>query len=125
MFVESGGDTNIGATTYSSRGWIAGSTNLLFSAIDAGSSLDLSSIDSWDGSYTHTTSGAISQLVLADGGSIDLSGLATIVSPTNPEDRLDFTTRNGGSILLTALTSVSGAGRTRFDIEAGTSLVDL
>jgi hypothetical protein len=115
LSVVNGGDMSIGATT-----WSTARVGSVLSAMSAGSLLDASSLQSIDAAWDDNTGvPAITSVTASSGGVIDLSGVTSLTPPVRAEDRLDFNV-NGGSIVLSALDSISGGGATRFNVTAGT-----
>ncbi|MDF1554658.1 MAG: hypothetical protein P1P84_16420 [Deferrisomatales bacterium] len=103
--------------TYSSAGTPATAT--LFSSVNPGSLLDLSSLESLSAAF-HPTSGLpmAHTITASDGGAIDLSGLEIITSPARTLDRIDFTLSDTASMDFSALHTIGGAGVTRFSVAA-------
>ncbi len=122
FFVNDGLSYTVAATTYDSQSSYAGNaTQTSFSAQQAGSLLDLSSILEWDASWNDNQSSwtTVQKVEASDGGVVDLSGLQTLLTPDRVEDRVDFVVSSGGTIDLTSLHTISGSGQARFDTAAG------
>jgi hypothetical protein len=102
------------ATTYSTTGYRYANFSL-FSAANPGSVLDLSSLESLNLAWNDQDGTAYASTISAtDGGRVDLSGVVRLTSPARGEDRIDFVQTTGGSIDLSSLEIIEGAGRTRF-----------
>ncbi len=111
---------DLAATTYSSTGLnYRGSTYTLFSASDDATVLDLSSLQSINAGFNdgQTNWTTIQRITATNNGSIDLSELQAVTTPSHISDRLEFVISTGGSIDLSSLQSVSGGGNIRFDID--------
>ncbi len=102
------------ATAYSTTGYRY--VNFaVFTAANAGSVLDLSSLQSLNFGWDDQDGTAYASTVSAtDNGRVDLSSVMRITSPARAEDRLDFVQTTGGLINLGALATIDGGGRTRF-----------
>ena len=121
----------LGGTTYSSQGLtfiVAGvgtTTTNLMTASDAGTLLDLSSLQSVDAGFPPASDDRNRHEITASGGAtIDLSGVTTITSPVSYNDWVRFNVSDAGSLInLNTLTTTmsAGRGRTRFDA-SGASL---
>jgi len=109
-----GGTLTFAASSYSAAGLTAGNYTL-FSATGAGTTINLSSLqtlnDSWDdgwgGVRVHTISASNS-------AAINLSKVQNLVGPVRGEDRLDIVTASGASIDFSGLQSITGSGQVRF-----------
>ncbi|MCY2951766.1 MAG: hypothetical protein NTU53_07280 [Planctomycetota bacterium] len=119
-FILSGGKTlAVNTPTYSAVG--VGASASLISLSGSGTSLDFSTVktlndgfnDSWGGVNVHTIS-------VASNASLDLSNTQNIISPARGEDRLDFVVSSGGSVNLTSLQTITGAGQVRFVVDSPT-----
>ncbi len=118
-FLVSGGQTfaGVAATTYSSLSFFGGGD--FFSATDAGTLLDLSSLTSLNFDQDHGGS-PIYAIAARNGGTIDLSGLTNVVG-ARVGDSLRFEVGTGGSIDLSGLQSITGNRNVRFTSD-GTAL---
>jgi hypothetical protein len=121
IFVVNSGST-LSATgplwSYSSTGLPV--TNTLFSSMNTGSLLDLSSLQSLnagfnDGSLTIR----IHTITASDNGVIDLSGLESLTAPARDEDRLDLNVSDTAVINLSSLATIGGGSRTQFNVSGG------
>ena len=108
-FGSSHGD--LAAGSYASTGLnAAGTTYTLFKSSGTGSNLDLSSLGSINAGFDDGWPGPTHQHIVAEaGGHIDLSGVDTITSSARAEDWLRIYL-NGGSIDLSSLASITPAG---------------
>ncbi len=121
--VTAGGQLHAGSSvwSYSSTGLPNSGLNLI-TASGAGSLLDLSGMSSLNAGFNSSNGNVHAHNLIAnDGAHLDLSGLQSITGPTDSEDRLDIQTATGGSIDLSALSTLSSsAGKIRFSIVDGT-----
>ena len=109
---------NLSATSYSCAGLDGQYT--IFSATDAGSVLDLSTLtaiaaDRWTGTNL------VYSVRASDNGTVDLSGVTSVSVPTYETiDRIEFIATTGGTIDLSSLQTVTGGvGEARFTASAG------
>ncbi len=98
IHVRNGSSYRVADTAYVLGGRRDGSLTF-FSAADAGSSLDLSSLQSVRVDSNHRFGSSNYSVSASGGGSIDLSGLTAIVGAPESDDFLQFVA-NGGSIQL-------------------------
>ncbi|MBT8439408.1 MAG: hypothetical protein KJO91_06740, partial [Gammaproteobacteria bacterium] len=93
----------------------------LFLATDPGSVLDLSSLQNLDDGFNDANGSVSLHTVTASGGgTIDLSGLVSVIAPARAEDRLVFDLADATStITLTRLASIDGGGQTVFSLIGG------
>jgi hypothetical protein len=102
------------ATSYSTSGYRYANFTL-FSAANAGSLLDLSSVASLDLAWNDQDGTVYASTISAsDSGVVDLSGVVSLALPARGEDRIDFVQTTGGLINLASLDRITGAGRARF-----------
>ncbi len=112
---------DLAATTYSSTGLNAYNSNyLLFSVTGAGTTLDLSSLQSFDAGFNdgRDYNFTLQRIEATAGGLVDLSGLQTLNGPHQRDDQLDIIINSGGSVDLSSLASITSAlnGTVRFDV---------
>ncbi|MCA8961155.1 MAG: hypothetical protein KDC38_11610, partial [Planctomycetes bacterium] len=128
-----GGTLVIGAVAYSSVDLFGNSCGThqlsLFTADGPGSSIDLSTILTFDAGFIGNANPCVidrQQVFANNGGSIDLSGVTMLTAPTRHEDAIEFRADDGSSIALTALASITSAssGRTRFEV-VGSGTIEL
>jgi len=131
------------APTYSSQGLTAeNTTHTLLSVDGTGSVLDLSSLQTLNGSFNDNSGyTTVHRVAATNGGVLDLSSVQNVTGPIRGEDRLEFVLNSGGVLDLTGLQSVNGGyvrfqlnapsymlpalsevARTTFDLAAGTTL---
>ena len=114
--VHNGASVTIDANSYDST-LLAFSTTLL-SADGANSTLDLSSLSTWDAAFVVGGGARTHTVIATDSGVIDMRNLPAIPGPGNDE-RLEFRVNSGGSVDLTSVQSITGteSGRTRFFVD--------
>ncbi|MBN1910330.1 MAG: PEP-CTERM sorting domain-containing protein, partial [Pirellulales bacterium] len=95
----------------------------LFSSDGAGSLLDLSSFQSFNSGFDDSTSSytTVHRIIATNGGSIDLSGVQTILGPVRGEDRVEFIVGPGGSMDLSSLQVAQR--NVRFEVQANGNMV--
>ena len=119
-----------GAASYTSKGLVfspgccAGViyTTNLFTATDAGTLLNLSSLQNIDAGFGAQSYAYNRQMISVSGGAtLNLSGVAAVTSPSSSNDWLRFTADTGGTINLASLNTVqsAGSGQLRFEASAG------
>ena len=120
-YVSTAGNATLHAPSYSAAGLAGAAT--LFSASGTGSILDLTGLLSASDAFDDGTVGASTHFVRAEsGGAVRLPNLTTVTVPVRREDALEFDV-NGGSIDLSALSTVSGgAGYAVFVAQSGSTL---
>jgi hypothetical protein len=126
-----------GSATYSSTGLWKDTTNTtsarttewaLFSSSGQGTMLDLSALNKIDAGFsyldTHDNDTNIQKITASGGGTIDLSGVATIVPPARNRDRVEFYIEGENSLIdLSSLQSTgSGTGSVKFILSEGGTL---
>ena len=117
-YAEMGSTVIIGASAYSSTGLIG--TYTLFSSTNAGSLLNLSSLQSLNAGFNDSnTSTRVHTVTASSAGVIDLSGLKTMTSPVRDEDRLDINVSDTAFIDLASLATIGGSSQTRFSVSGG------
>ena len=98
-------------------------TRTLFSALDPGSLLDLSSLQTLNATFNDSSSGTSTHTITAsDNGVIDLSGLLSVSAPVRGEDRLDFVVTDA-ELRIGTMDNVSGTGQTRILLNGPQSLL--
>ncbi|MEZ4647736.1 MAG: T9SS type A sorting domain-containing protein [Candidatus Eisenbacteria bacterium] len=108
----------VSATSYNYTGDNLPNAATLFAADGAGSVLDLSSLQTFQDDRNFGGS-PVRNIVATNGGTVDLSGVNSVVGGTFDDIvSLDFTST--GSLLLGNLSTVSG--RTRFKLDPGVSV---
>lgn len=92
----------------------------LMSASGTGSLLNLSGLQSLNSGYVDGY-GRNNVVSAVDGGTVNLSGLRTIVTPASRNDALSFNAASGGSILLGALQApvTLNRGQLNFNVATG------
>ncbi len=120
---DAGGRIQIGATTWSTAGLSDSSYNIVRAA-GAGTRVELPNLTSLDTSFNDGTSGARYHAVQASGGAIvSMPSLNTLALPARSEDYLYLELSTGGSIDLSSLGVVPGAGGWTFvRVYAGSEL---
>jgi hypothetical protein len=87
-----------------------------------GTELDLSAMTSLDASFDDGTGFTNTHTIRAtNSGEIDLSGLESLTTPDRSEDQMQFAAING-SIDLSSLTTIDGAGQAIFFSSSGGSI---
>ncbi|MBK8269909.1 MAG: hypothetical protein IPK83_17095 [Planctomycetes bacterium] len=119
--VTDSGALRFSATNYVGRG--APYNSELFSASGGGTILDLSSLESFDDGWDDEDGAAQFHTVVAgDGALLDLSGLQSLITPAQIEDRIDFIAETSGALRLGAFQSITGAALARFIARDGGSI---
>ena len=116
----SGGATfwPVSATNYDYTGDNIPNSTTVFSADGAGSTLDLSSLQTIHDDR-NLGGASLRNITATNGGTVDLSGTTSVVGG-NFDDTLSFDFTSTGSLLLGNLIDVSG--RTRFQLDPGVSV---
>ncbi len=106
-------------TGYSAKG--LRNSDTLFSVEGTGTLLDLPRLASLDDSGPLAFgSGQFHRLVAASGGRINLSGVETVIAPSEKGDQLEFVVRDAGQIDLATSTTVLSGGSFRLENTLGT-----
>ncbi|GMQ83886.1 MAG: hypothetical protein BMS9Abin06_0631 [Gammaproteobacteria bacterium] len=117
--------------TYSSKGFWAdndifspGSRNWnLLIAKDPGTLLDVSAIQSIDAGFNSSGGDTDIQIVSASNNAvINLSGVTTITTPVDGNDRIEFDISDNAMIDLSSLETMTGGGQGRFNLSTGAKL---
>ena len=126
VYAERGSHISIGARSYSPTGLTGTWEWDLFKASDAGTILDLSSLQNIDDSIPPNSNDSNRHEVSATAGAtLDLSGVTTITGPAAINDWLRFTVSDVGTSLdLSSLAIINnaGIGTTRFILSTDASL---
>ena len=122
LLVGGGGSISVAATSYSSAGTLASAT--LFSASDASSLLDLSSLQSIAANFSLYSGVQVHTISATNGGAIDLSSVQSVLGPAlETQDRLDFVVNTDGTMDLSSLQQVTtGNGKVQFNVSSGGSM---
>ncbi len=110
---------HVGATSYSMSGYRYGN-GTIFSADGPGTTLDLSSLTTFNAGWHDSDGNAyVTTVAASNNGTINLSGVQTLTTPARGEDRIDFVASAGGVVDLRALRVVNGGGQARFAASGG------
>ncbi|MCU0253793.1 MAG: hypothetical protein MUE47_04560, partial [Acidobacteria bacterium] len=120
---EAGGRIQIGATTWSTAGLSASSYDIV-RATGAGTRVELPNLTNLSTSFNDGTSGASYHAIVVSGGAVvSMPSLSTVVLPVRVEDYLYLDLSTGGSIDLSSLAVLPGAGGwTYVRVNAGSEL---
>jgi hypothetical protein len=134
VYAALGSQVVIGASSYSSKGLVfsdtSGLSNVytsnLFTATDAGTVLDLSSLKNIDAGFGPQANDVNRHEVAASAAAtLNLSGVQIVNAPSSYSDWIRFSASGAGtSLRLDSLATLSsaGQGRTAFDVSAGAVL---
>jgi len=120
--VQWGGSATAANGRVTATSYTANFVGTALSATGSGSVLDLSSLTALTTAWDDGWAGVQTTNILAsDGGVVNLSGVQTLITSTRGEDRTDIVVGTGGAVNFNGLTTITGGGRARFAVGAGTS----
>ena len=130
MFDVSSGSTvtaDGSPAAYSSTGLFTnGNSNwTLFSAANPGTLLDLSALQSLNAGFNDgdtSYNATVHKITASDSGIIDLSGLTSVATPVQPDDRLEVNISGEGKLILGTLCE---AGRTPFTVNGPNTTLEV
>ena len=109
-----------GPVSWSTVGHNWDNFNIVY-ASDAGTLVDLSSVNTLDASFDDDSGTVRYHRIRATSGSrVDLSNLTSLTMPTRGTDYLEFYLSSGGSVDLSSLSTIPGSGGYTFvDVYSG------